>query len=190
VKENLLVQWVIAALVSFTAAGCATGGAAEGPPEEYKSIGGIAYGEHGATFSNDAVKSPHLNASRRRDGSWGGRFLTGAIGPAGAMPIDANVYTNSLKGVDLTASWEETPTGVVVTAQVQGRILRFEVDDQKVLVRTATRGGMGGAPPLSFTLPRVDKETFGRGDFKLTGVASDLHPPEPQFALAMIAAFD
>jgi hypothetical protein len=172
-----------------------------GSSGEFQALGEIAFRDHSASFDDNRVVGPNINVSRRSDGSWGG--VAGGIGQSGSgsSPIDVSVNGTRLTGVDLTLSWEETPKGVSITGQFQGRIMRFEVSDTQVVVRSGgygalnagdinRQGNTGASSPFSVTLPRVDQEHFGNGNFILSGKASDLHPPEPQFALAMLGAFD
>jgi hypothetical protein len=131
----------------------------------------------------------------------------------GGQIIDVNVYGNRVRGSGLTASWEETPTGLKIYGQVNGRLVEFEVSDTNVRIRSDSGGSpVGNAdgfastvsgpygpvdtsglrssrPPTSYTLRRLTLDTFQAG-FTFGGKAAEVHPPEPQFLLMMIGAFD
>lgn len=143
----------------------------------YVPAGEIQYLDSGATFDAVRVRNPRCNLSKRTDGSWGGSL--------GNQPIDASVTPKRMSGVGLTLSLEEeSETGTVITGQWQGRIVRFEVGPEKALIRTPTR---------SLTLNRTGPTTFtygALGELQLKGEASNPIPPWPEFALAMLCAFD
>jgi hypothetical protein len=173
---------------------------------DFQPIGRIDFRGFGAAFADDQVVGPNVNVSRRADGSWTGRIRDSIV--------DVNVYSAAVRGSGLTASWDEAPGGVIIHSVCYGQILRIEVNEELLKLRTSANAhpmgrpvmvpGMGpiyneGAlpgsgppdfrPTNSFTLLRLDREHF-QGDFRLSGAAAVLHPPEPQFALAMIGAFD
>lgn len=175
-------------------------------PSDFHPLGRIDFRGFSAAFSEDRVVGPNVSLSRRNDGSWTGRIRDSVI--------DVNVRTDGVRGSGLLASWEESATGVTVHSECYGQILHLEVNDQIMKLRTSSgarelgrpvmvpglgpvynEGALPGSgppsfrPTTSFTLQRLDREHF-QGDFTLSGVASELHPPEPQFALAMIGAFD
>lgn len=174
------LQRLILALAVFPL-GCATSGggsAAAAPAAEFKPTGEVRYAAVGqsysASFSEDRVVSPIMDVSRTADGSWRGRI-------AGSV-VDVSVYPNRVAGSGLTMSLEQQEGGAVeISAQQEGRILRFELDAQKLVVRT---------PSFSTTLGNNGDGTFGRdGVVKLTGDAMKATPPWPQFALALVGAF-
>lgn len=139
----------------------------------FVATGEVIYRLGNASFDANRVVAPRANLTRRSDSSWGGLLMN--------QPIDASVTTDRLTGVNLMMNWTLGPEGIVITGQWQGRILRFEVNRSVALVRTNT---------LSVTLPRNDAHSFGPdGQLRLLGEAGLVHPPMPQFGLAMIAAF-
>jgi hypothetical protein len=160
---------------------CATAPAA--PEPEYKPTGEVVIYERTSTFDGTHVRGPSCNLSRRDDGSWGGVL--------GGRGIDVAVTNDSIRGVDLTISREESTRGhQVITALFMGLIYRFELSADGAIIRTPTRsmtfpgrvvgerlasygGGVGGA----------------HGDFTLRGDASLENPPWPQLALALLATY-
>ncbi len=95
--------------------------------------------------------------------------------------VDVTVNGNRIVGSFMTLYVEQSSKGVLITGQWLGRILRFEVAPEQVLVRTPNR---------SLTLGRRGKGEYGPGgELKLTGQAVLQNPPMPQFALAMAATF-
>lgn len=144
--------------------------------QEYKPTGEILLGNRSANFDAVRVRSPRCNLARRTDGSWAGTFDT--------RPVDVNVYENRLAGigVQLTKSLENGK--LVITGQVEGRIVRFELDDQRALIRTAS-----GSITLDGRVVGEDLTTYGpRGELQLKGEAGRDVPPWPQFAFALLAA--
>jgi len=159
---------------------CATAAPLSGAaPAPFEATGGFAYRGSGASFSGDRVVSPDIEVSKRSDGSWAGRI--------GGEVFDVNVRNSGMRGASTLVTWDETPTGVIIDGMLNGVVMHFEVDDKRVLVRTG--GGVTHqGTPRSFTLGRLDHEHFQSG-FELRGLAAELHPPEPQFALALTGAF-
>ena len=81
---------------------------------------------------------------------------------------------------------EETRKGhIVITGQFIGKIARFEIDSEQVMVRTAS---------VSKTLPGRIITPGGTAygplhELELRGEAGLENPPWPQFAFALLAAF-
>lgn len=197
--------------LGLACAGCQPGAQTAGPPREFVALGRVDFRNFSAAFSDDRVVGPAIDVSRRGDGSWAGR-IRGAV-------VDVNVYRGAVRGSGLTASWEETPDGVVVDSSCYGHLLHVAVNGQAFAVRSAGRAapsggqtvnvpglgpvssgegaGMGLAPAdevptggaNSFTLQRVGPNEF-QGGLKLEGQAAQARPPETQFALMLIGAFD
>jgi len=175
------LRTLILALAAVVPFGCATSGggsAAAAPAAEFKSTGEVRYAAGGqsysASFSEDRVVSPIMDVSRTGDGSWRGRI-------AGSV-VDVSVYPDRVAGSGLTMSLEEQEGGAVeISAQQEGRILRFEFDAEKLVIRT---------PSFSTTLANNGDGTFGTGGtVKLMGDAVKEKRPWPQFALALVGTF-
>ncbi len=147
--------------------------------QEYVPTGELQLNRLGATFDHVRVRSPTMNLAKRTDGSWGGTF--------GDRPIDVSVTDTAIRGVDLIVNRGDSKPGhLVITGQFQGKIFRFEFDQNQALIRT---------PGNSFTLPgrQVTKDgaAYGpRNDFTLKGEASVENPPWPQIGFALLAAFN
>lgn len=143
------------------------------PAGEFKALGEIRYRSGSASFDETRVVGPHVNMSRRSDGSWAGNLMDGTV--------DVSVYPDRVVGVGLTLAIERKPDVNIITGQYQGRILRFEVGAEQLIVRT---------PSISTTLPRTGDGMYGQnGVVRLFGQAAEANPPWPQFALALAAAF-
>jgi hypothetical protein len=145
----------------------------------YDPMGQIRLYDRSSSFDEVRVRSAKANLSARSDGSWAGTL--------GDTAVDVSVTDTHVRGANLLLTREEsTDERYVVTGQFQGRIVRFELDQEKALIRT---------PALSVTLaPRTlssDTSSYGgRQDLKLVGQAALIRPPWPQMALALLAAFD
>lgn len=155
--------------------GCATtGGSTSDSPSaaqtEFKPKGEISWAEGGASWDETRVMGPKINVSRRGDGSWAGE-IAGNI-------IDVNVYPNRISGSNLTMALSKEGEKIVITGQVHAIMVRYEYDGKVLLARTGTK---------SVTVPRTGPNSFG--DITLNGEAVSANPPEPQFALALVAAF-
>lgn len=146
---------------------------------KYEATGAIQLRSFGATFDQYRVRSPTANLAARTDGSWAGTLSGRAI--------DVSVDESSVRGVDLVLSRaDSTPTMTVITGQFQGKMLRFEFDDKGARIRT---------PRFSNTyhgrFPKDGAMNYGQGgEVSLTGQAGIASPPWPQFALALLAAFE
>ncbi len=114
---------------------------------------------------------PSINVNQRSDGSWAGTF--------GDQVIDLNYENGFLTGSNINVRVQEHSAGVVITGQWFGQLVRYEVDNDQVMVRTPNR---------SYTLGRTGNGLYGpEGQFRLEGQAALTNPPEPAFALAMLA---
>jgi hypothetical protein len=153
-------------------AACATSPQA-GPPTDFVATGSFEYRGIGASFNDERIVGSKINVSRRADGSWGGVVKQKAL--------DVNVTAGQIKGVNTSVSWTDGPNGVVVDGLFFGHLMHFEVNANQFVAQPG--GRMGG-----FTAGRIDRENFV-GGLALRGAAADPHPPEPQFALALLAAF-
>lgn len=144
---------------------------------EFKPTGEVIMYGRTASFDAVRVRSTECNLARRTDNSWGGTL--------NKEPFDVSDYGNSLRGANFTLNREISDPGhTVITGQFQGRIYRFEVDDQKAMIRapsaSRTWGGKNKTP---------NGTTYGpEGDLQLKGEAGDDSPPWPQLGLAFICA--
>lgn len=138
--------------------------------------GEVVLYDRSVSFDAVRVRSPKANLARRTDGSWAG-VLDG-------RPVDVSVTETRLTGVDLLLTRAESFPGVVViTGQVRGRMVRFELDD-----RRAKLWGPLGSVELTGREVEPTQTTYGpQGNLELRGEAGDLEPPWPQLALALVA---
>jgi hypothetical protein len=150
----------------------------EATSTEYKPTGEVQAYSQNATFDDVRVRGVRVNLAKRTDGSWGGTVADRAV--------DVSVDEGHIRGVDFVVSREETVgSHNVITGQFQGRIFRFEWDENQALIRTGQK---------SLTYPgRVVSERatkYGpRAEFELRGDAGLERAPWPQIAFALIGAF-
>ena len=143
---------------------------------EFKATGEVQIYNRGAAFDAYRVRSVKCNLSKRTDGSWGGTL--------NERPIDVSVTETRVSGVDFIATREKSEgSKTVITGQFQGKIFRFELDENQALIR---------APNNSVTLPgrqvSPTQTTYGpQGNLLLKGEAGSDNPPWPQIAFALIA---
>jgi len=146
---------------------------------EYSPSGNIQLFNSGASFDAVRVRSPYANISKRTDGTWAGTLRE--------TFIDVSVTDTHVRGANMLLTRGDSTAGhYVVTGQVNGRIVRFELDQEKAMIRTTT---------FSTTLtPRTlqaDAAAYGgQSELQLRGQAALIDPPWPQMALALVAAFD
>jgi hypothetical protein len=133
----------------------------------------------GASFNADRVVGSTSEVRRGEDGSWRGKILD--------SPVHVEITPDGLKGATLTMSIQRSAGGVVMTGLwQQSQILRFEYNKDKLIVRT---------PAHSLDFVRRGNGSFEtesvlcRGGLSLFGEAANPDPPNPQFALALIATF-
>lgn len=144
-----------------------------GSSSDFVPTGEMEFLGTGASFNATRVVGPQVNMGRRSDGSWGGVLQR--------RPMDLSVEPGKARGVELQLAWTQTPQKTVITGQYQGRILRFEYDQEQLLVRTPSR---------SLTLYRKGPNHFGpMGEMVVKGEAALPEPPMPQFAFALVATF-
>lgn len=143
--------------------------AAPGPVRQTK--GEIASSVGGATWDTNHVTGLKADLVRRPDGSWGGTL--------GKNVIDVTVYPDRIVGANCSLAISQEGKKLIIFGQVNADIVRFEIDDQQLLIRT---------PNHSITQPRSATNMFG--DITFSGDAILENPPEPQFAFALVAAFD
>lgn len=146
---------------------------------EFKPTGEVVFRERTASFDGSRVRAPACNLSRRTDGSWGGTL--------GGRALDVSVTPTHVRGVDFVMARDQAEQGkLIITGQYLGRIFRFEVLNDRVVVRT---------PSNSLTLPgRIVSErgaAYGvMQELQLRGEAGVENQPWPQFGLALMAAFN
>ena len=142
---------------------------------EYKPSGEVIVYGRTASFDAVRVRSTECNLVRRTDDSWGGTL--------NKEPFDVTDYGESLRGANFTLNREASAGGrTIITGQFQGRIYRFEFDDQKALIRAPGQsmnyGGRQPGPNMTVYGPG--------GELQLKGEAGAESPPWPQFGLALI----
>lgn len=173
---NRIPMWMTSPLVAL-ALGCAGmkgGGASQAVASaDYKQTGAVYCAFGNATFDATSVRGSRINVSRRADGSWGGTLSD--------YSIDVNVTARSIIGANLRLNVEQAADGYIITGLLDENQLRFEVKADHFLARTRTHG---------FSLPASGPGRYGPlGEVRFEGVAASASPPEPQVALALVAAF-
>jgi hypothetical protein len=177
-RGGLMTRQIVAAVVSGLLVACQHGSTGAGAPVPEKSTafeptGTIVFMRGSASFDANRVAGPRINVTKRSDGTWAGTL--------DEQSVDVTLKGNRIVGAFMTLSWEQSSSGVLITGQWLGRILRFEVTPEQALVRTPNR---------SLTLSRKAEGEYGPGgELRLTGEARMLNPPMPQFGLAMAATF-
>ncbi len=138
--------------------------------------GGLSLYNRSVTFDAVRVRGPNVNLSRRTDGSWAGVL--------DARAVDVTVTDTRIVGVDLLLTRAQSEPGrLVITGQFQGLIYRFELDDERVVIR---------GPSRSYDLPGRqlggDQTTYGpQGNLVLQGQAGAERPPWPQLAFGLLS---
>lgn len=152
---------------------CQTTPAADEKPKVFNKKGGVVFLGGSASFDEDEIVGPLVSVSQRSDGTWAGTI--------NSQVVDVNVYDGRAAGAYLVMKWTADGDKRVITAQLNGRLHRFEMYPDRIEVRGPTR---------SFTLGHRRDWTFGPGgELKLEGQAQGQNPPMPQFAIAMLATF-
>lgn len=143
---------------------------------EFKATGEVLLYNRTVSFDAYRVRSPKCNLSKRTDGSWGGVMIE--------RPIDVTVTDKRISGVEFMLTREQSEANhTVITGQFQGRIYRFEFDDNRAIIR---------APNSSFTLDGRQvgqtQTTYGpQGNLVMKGEAGSENPPWPQIGFALMA---
>jgi hypothetical protein len=150
----------------------------EAQSSEYVPLGEVMFRDRGASFDAVRVRSPKCNLAKRTDGSWGGTFADRAL--------DVTVTETTIRGVEFMLTREDSKPGhAIITGQFQGRIYRFELDENQALVRTATTS-------LTFPGRLIAENVVKYGpmqNLELRGEAGNENPPWPQLGFALMAAF-
>lgn len=142
---------------------------------EFKPSGEVLLYNRSVSFDAVRIRSPLANMTKRTDGSWGGTVNN--------APLDITVNENRVSGVNFSMTRENSEGNkVIYTGQFQGRIYRFELDEQQAMIR---------APAKSMTLPGRqvgnNQTTYGpMGNLQLRGEAGSDNPPWPQLALSLM----
>ncbi len=146
------------------------------PEAEFKPTGEVSLYDRTISFDSTRVRSAQCNMTQRSDGSWGGVL--------DQRPLDVSVTPTRITGVDFNLTRDTSQPGkFVITGQFQGRIYRFELDDQQAMIR---------APSKSLTLPGrlvgENQTSYGaQANLQLRGEAGAENPPWPQIAFALVA---
>lgn len=125
-----------------------------------------------ATFDENRVVGPHINVSRRADGSWAGTLK----GQAVSVSKNGSHITGSQMSLDVKQDENRINVGGVAGNST----LRISITHKQLEVKT---------PQYSITIRRTGYDTFGVSRVQLTGLAAQPNPPQPQMALAMLGAF-
>lgn len=146
---------------------------------EFKPSGEVVIRGRTAGFDAVRVRSVNCNLAKRTDGSWGGTFQERAV--------DVSVTDTHIRGVDVILTRQESQKGhLIITGNFNGKMARFEVDGDKVLVRT---------PVTSRNLTgRTDEGAVVKygslQELELRGEAGVENPPWPQIAFALLSVFN
>jgi hypothetical protein len=137
------------------------------------------------SFYADRVVGPAINMSRQRDETWAGWIRDRAIFLK-AVPghISSSTLTMDIRdlpdGVEMSGLWVD---GHAIQNQISIRVTPKELFVREPLVRSPVFLEASGKGP----------GIYGTGLYgesvELTGAATLPHPPQPQFALAMLGAF-
>jgi len=137
-----------------------------------------------ASFGADRVLGPTINMPRGADGERVGWHrgdalnLVVADGQISSSTLTMNVQELS-DGIEIRGLWNAEPPGL--GDQISIRVTRKELYVREPFVN----------PPVY--LDGIGEGSYGTGRFgnsvELIGTAAQLHPPQPQFALALLAAF-
>lgn len=141
---------------------------------EFKPSGEVLAYSRIVSFDSVRVRSPHVNLSKRTDGSWAGTFAE--------RPVDVSVTDSRVRGVDFILNRDVEGNKVIITGQFQGRIYRFELDDQQAMIR---------GPNSSMTYPGRQNTPRGimygpMGNLELRGEAGHELAPWPQIGFALM----
>lgn len=138
----------------------------------------------GVSFYENRVIGPTINMARNQDGTWSGWIRN--------RPINLTVAPGQVSSPSLTMNFQELPQGVEINGlwiggrhseaeQIAMRVTPLELSVREPFVH----------PPL--VLDADGEGRYGTGAFggavELTGAAALSHPPQPQFALALLGAF-
>jgi hypothetical protein len=141
---------------------------------EFKPTGELNFYDKSASFDPWRVRSVNANITKRTDGSWGGLLRE--------EPLDVTVTPEQITGAIVKLVRQDNADGFIITGQINGAIVRYEVLKDKLVIRTHRQ---------SFTLARRDDNSFGaKGEFTMSGEAASAEVPWPQIGLALLAMFN
>ncbi len=135
-----------------------------------------------ASFDDNRVIGPTINVSRRPDGTWAG-WIRGRA-------VNLDVKEGEISGASLTLNVQELPEGIEVRGLWVGGVAR----SQEISIRVTPTEFYARQPYIKspIYLEGAGPGLYGKGAYansvELEGAAALSHPPEPQFALALIAA--
>jgi hypothetical protein len=160
-------------LLCFLGGSCAAPRAGAPESEPFRPSGEILFFDASAAFDANRVIGPHVNVSRRSDGSWAGTIEQDVV--------DINVTADRLTGANLKASIQHNKRGLVISGQWRDLILYYQIGSDQVLIRS---------PNYSLSLLSSEPGIYGPyRQLKLIGEAAKADPPMPQFVLALVAIF-
>lgn len=134
-----------------------------------------------ASFDDNRVIGPAINVSRRPDGTWTG-WIRG-------QAVNLGVKGNQISDASLTLNVQELPEGVEVRGLWVGAPRSGDI-----AIRVTPTEFYAREPHIEppIFLDAAGPGRYGRGAFAnavaLEGEAALPHPPEPQFALALLGA--
>lgn len=164
------------ALLLVLLGGCATTNTGPAMPAEFKPTGEVVLGNRSASFDAWRVINARCNLARRGDGSWAGTFE--------GQAVDVTVTEDRVVGIGLQMTRELQDGRSIITGQFNGRIVRFEFDDERALLRTPF-----SAYTISGRFLREGATVYGAdGMLQLKGEAGLDVPPWPQIAFALLAS--
>jgi hypothetical protein len=174
---------VSASIVALTACQhTAPYGAESGAPEAEGRVvvHGVLRGPS-AWFNAERVVGPTINMGRVADGRW--------VGWIGRVPLNLTVADGRVSSASLTMDIRELPDGVEINGLWADAYLRnsisIRVTPKELYVRERSVHAVW--------LEGTGEGSYGTGLYgnsvELKGAAAQLHPPQPQFALVLLAAF-
>ncbi len=182
----MLDKLVVVGAVSFTLAAChhavPAAESSRGEAEGRILVQGGLRGP-GVSFSAERVIGPTINMTRYPDGNW--------VGWIRNVPLNLTVTPGRISSPSLTMNIQELPQGVEISGlltegAVLGNLISIRVTPKELYVWEPFVN-----PPVY--LEGVGEGSYGTGHYgnsvELKGTAALLHPPEPQFALALLGAF-
>lgn len=135
-----------------------------------------------ASFDANRVIGPAINVSRRSDGTWAGWIRDRAV--------NLHLKGNEIGDASVTLRIQELPDGV----EVRGLWIQAP-RSQDISIRVTATEFYAREPHVRPPIYLESAEApghYGRGAFanavELVGEAALPHPPEPQFALALLGA--
>jgi hypothetical protein len=140
----------------------------------------------GASFDAERLVGPTVNMSRRDDGGWAGDL--------GGENIDLEVSEHRLTGANVDIHLDRSNDKTTVRGTYFGQRISLEFGPRAVTGRVGACSidlerkrpgyyeGDVGCVTRGMTMPAIARATL-----KLAGLAAEVRPPMPQFALALIS---